>query len=127
MRILLIDDDPFVLDWMAMVLELDGHAIVAMEGGKAGIGAFRAAQESKEPFAIVITDLGMPDVDGNQVAHAIKGLSPTTPLILLTGWEKRLDDGRQSPANVDVILAKPPQLVELRKALLFCSSLASVR
>jgi CheY-like chemotaxis protein len=127
MRILLIDDDPFVLDSMAMVLELDGHTIVAMAGGRTGIEAFRVAKEEGKPFAVVLTDLGMPEVDGSQVARAIKGLSPSTPIILLTGWGRRLTPERDGPAHVDLTLAKPPQLPELRKALLFCSRLAPAR
>jgi signal transduction histidine kinase/CheY-like chemotaxis protein len=123
MRILLVDDDPFVLDSMCIVLELDGHAIVTAEGGQVGIDAFREAQQSGEPFAAVITDLGMPNVDGNQVARAIKALSPSTPVILLTGWGRRLDQERDAPSHIDLTLSKPPQLDDLRKALLHCSKL----
>ncbi len=59
-------------------------------GGQAGIDAFAAAHRRGEAFDVVITDLGMPHVDGRKVAASIKGLSPGTPLILLTGWGQRL-------------------------------------
>ena len=127
MRILLIDDDPFVLDSMTMVLELDGHTIVAMAGGRAGIEAFRMAKEKGEPFSLVLTDLGMPEVDGSQVARAVKGLSPSTPVILLTGWGRRLTPERDGPNHVDFTLSKPPQLPELRKTLLLCSGFGAAR
>ena len=118
LRILLVDDDPHVLDSMALVLELDGHDVVIAEGGQAGIDAFAGAQAARNPFSVVITDLGMPGVGGGQVAHAIKTLSPDTPIILLTGWGTRLGGERDMPADVDFTLSKPPQLPELRAIFL---------
>jgi signal transduction histidine kinase/ActR/RegA family two-component response regulator len=118
MRILVVDDDPFVLDSMRMVLELDGHTIATAEGGQNGIDTFRNAQTSGDPFEFVITDLGMPYVDGQQVARAVKANSPSTPVILLTGWGRRMHADGEMPAHVDCLLAKPPSLDELRTALL---------
>jgi CheY-like chemotaxis protein len=59
----------------------------------------------------------MPRVDGRKVAAAIKGLSPSTPVILLTGWGQRLLDEKDIPPNVDRVLSKPPRLAQLRAAL----------
>jgi CheY-like chemotaxis protein len=68
-------------------------------------------------FDLVITDLGMPRVDGRKVAEAIKTASPTTPLIMLTGWGQRLIDENDVPANIDRVLSKPPRLPQLRAAI----------
>jgi CheY-like chemotaxis protein len=65
----------------------------------------------------VITDLGMPYVDGRKVASAIKTDSPSTPVILLTGWGQRLVAEGDVPPHVDRVLNKPPKLKELRAAL----------
>ena len=48
---------------------------------------------------------------------AIKSISPTTPVILLTGWGQRLIAANDTPAHVDKVLSKPPRLQELRAAL----------
>jgi signal transduction histidine kinase/ActR/RegA family two-component response regulator len=121
MRLLIIDDDPFVLDSMRMVLELDGHTVVLANGGREGVEAFRQARDRNETFAVVITDLGMPHMNGNQVASAVKALSSSTPVILLTGWGQRLRKGDEqagdTDGNIDMVLPKPPQLDELRAAL----------
>ena len=117
LRLLLIDDDPILLKSLRDALETDGHAIVAANGGEAGIAAFRAALERGEPFAAVITDLGMPYVDGRKVASAVKERSPATPVILLTGWGQRMVAENDIPADVDRVLAKPPKLREVREAL----------
>ncbi len=65
----------------------------------------------------MITDLGMPYVDGRKVSRAIKAASPLTPVILLTGWGQRLIEEGDAPADVDRVLNKPPKLRELRAAL----------
>jgi signal transduction histidine kinase len=116
-RILLVDDDPFVLDSMQLVLSLDGHDIVTAEGGQAGIDRFREAQSLGQPFDFVITDLGMPYVDGRQVARAVKGMSRSTQVVLLTGWGRRMNAAGEMPECVDHLLGKPPKLEELRATL----------
>lgn len=62
---------------------------------------------------MIITDLGMPYVGGNQVALAAKELFPDTPVVLLTGWGQRMSTGEQNPAHVDYVLSKPADLKEL--------------
>ena len=117
LRILIIDDDPVILDSMRLVLELDGHTVASANDGRAGVDVFRAAHAAGEAFAVVITDLGMPYMDGHEVARAVKETSATTPVILLTGWGRRMTGDRDMPANVDRTLDKPPKLPELREAL----------
>jgi len=118
LRILIIDDDPVILDSMRLVLELDGHTVTAANDGRAGVETFKSAYEAGETFAVVITDLGMPYMDGHEVARAIKTMSSNTPVILLTGWGRRMSGSdHDMPANVDRTLDKPPKLPELREAL----------
>jgi CheY-like chemotaxis protein len=73
--------------------------------------------QAGRPIAAVITDLGMPNVDGRKVAAAIKADSPDTPIVLLTGWGQRLIDDDDAPAHVDRVLSKPPKLRDLRQVL----------
>lgn len=124
LRLLVVDDDPSVLDSMCTVLELDGHETVVADGGQKGIDTFRAMQNNGKPFGLVITDLGMPHVNGNQVAQAIKEMSPRTPVILLTGWGRRMASEGETPKHADCVLSKPPALDELRAALARLSSTA---
>ncbi|HEV8395470.1 MAG TPA: PAS domain S-box protein [Vicinamibacterales bacterium] len=117
MRILIIDDDPVLLRSLHDALKADGHTVTASDGGQNGIDAFRREMEGGNPFAVVITDLGMPSVDGRKVASAIKAISPSTPLVMLTGWGQRMIDEGDLPSYVDRVLAKPPRLSDLRLAL----------
>jgi signal transduction histidine kinase/CheY-like chemotaxis protein len=117
LRLLLVDDDPLFLKSLGDFLEADGHIVTETSGGQAAIDAFRAAYQQREPFSAVVTDLGMPYVDGRRVAGAVKELSPTTPVILLTGWGSRLMPDDDVPPNIDRVLTKPPKLRELRQTL----------
>jgi CheY-like chemotaxis protein/anti-sigma regulatory factor (Ser/Thr protein kinase) len=117
LRVLVVDDDLVLLKSLAEVLEDDGHEVVTADGGQAAIGAFLAALEAGNPFAAVITDLGMPNVDGRRVASAVKAASPKTPVFLLTGWGQGLAAPEEIPYNVDRMLTKPPKLRDLREAL----------
>lgn len=117
LRLLLVDDDPAVLHSTAVVLKLRGHTITAADGGQAGIDALRGAHVTGQPFDAVISDLGMPYVDGNQVARTVKELFPETPLVLLTGWGRRMATGDETPTHVDFVLPKPLELDQLDEIL----------
>jgi CheY-like chemotaxis protein len=117
LRILIVDDDPMLTESLRNALHGDGHLITTADGGRAGIEAFLAAEQRREPFAIVITDLGMPHVDGRKVAATIRAASPKTPIVLLTGWGQHLAGERDVPPEVNRLLSKPPKLRELRAAL----------
>ena len=117
LRILLVDDDPLLLKSLREVLICEGHSVTAVDGGQRGIDEFLAARHRDEPFAAVITDLGMPNVNGRAVAAAVKSASRNVPVILLTGWGQRLNGERELPEHVDRVLDKPPRLSELRTAL----------
>ncbi len=117
LRVLVVDDDPLFLKTLGNLLESDGHIVTEISGGQAAIDAFRAAHQRKEIFSVVITDLGMPYVDGRRVAGAIKEISPSTPVIMLTGWGQRLMADDDIPPNIDRVLTKPPKLRELRQTL----------
>ena len=117
LRLLVVDDDPLLTKSLRDTLEADGHAVVTASGGQEGIDVFNASERSGERFAAVITDLGMPYVDGRKVAKAVKETSPSKPVIMLTGWGQRLVAEGDIPPHVDRVLNKPPKLRELRSAL----------
>lgn len=117
LRILIVDDDLVLMQALGNTLEADGHQVTVAGGGQAGIDAFHNARQTPEPFDVVITDLGMPYVDGRQVIASVRATTPRTPIILLTGWGQRpVGDNEPSP-HVDRVLSKPPRLRELRTAL----------
>ena len=117
LRILVVGDDHIILESMQIVLENDGCIVVTAAGGSLGIEAFAASLREGPPFDIVITDLGMPAVDGREVARTIKALSAATPIIMLTGWGQRMVSDGDTPEHVDKVMSKPPKPRDLRTAI----------
>jgi CheY-like chemotaxis protein/anti-sigma regulatory factor (Ser/Thr protein kinase) len=126
LRLLLIDDDPAVLKSLSEILQAEDHRVVALADPRQAVALFRSSQAS-EPFDVVITDLGMPHLDGRAVAKAVKECSAQTPVILLTGWGPRSGAHGETVPHVDRVLGKPPKMRELRAALGECCSDSAVR
>src|SRR5262249_30977578 len=116
LHVLLVDDDSLLIRALTEILEHDGHQVVAALGGQQGIETFEAYLQ-RAPFELVITDLGMPHVDGAKVAAHVKQRSPLTPVILFTGWGQRIVAEKETPPHVDRVLNKPPRLQDLRAAI----------
>ena len=117
MRILCIDDEPLVRDLIKEMLERDGHEVQSADGGQSGVAEFRLAQQNHRPFDLVITDLGMPYIDGRQVAKIIKSESPQTPVVMLTGWGAFMKEDGNAPQQVDCVISKPPRSKALREVI----------
>jgi len=111
-RILLIDDEASVRTTLASLLRALGHQVTEAEGGPAGLAALSAGGAE-----LVITDFGMPEMTGWEVARRVKESSPTLPVILLTGWGQHVAGTPAERRDVDRILAKPVHVEELQAAI----------
>ncbi|HMC28764.1 MAG TPA: ATP-binding protein [Verrucomicrobiae bacterium] len=116
-RILCIDDEPLLREMLKEILEFNHHKVEVADGGKTGLEAFQNAKNRGEPFDVVITDLGMPYVDGRQVAQTVKTESPRTPVIMLTGWGTMLNQKGENLSQVDAVLSKPPRIEDLNETI----------
>jgi len=100
--ILLVDDDPQVSEVLGLMLQQLGHHVTGFTSAKEALDAFE-----KGEYRLVITDLGMPDTSGREVAKAVKKVKPETPVLLITGWGVQLDPVELKREGVDGIIAKP--------------------
>jgi len=111
-RLLFIDDEPAVRATTAALLRAGGHTVVEAASGPAGLAAL-----ATHPVDLVLTDLGMPEMTGWEVARQVKAAFPRLPVLLLTGWGEQLGDPSATPGEVDRILTKPARLDELQAAI----------
>jgi CheY-like chemotaxis protein len=118
LNILCIDDDAQVRQLLNDCLKHFNHRVMVASGGKDGVEFFRNASLKQEPYDVVITDLGMPDIDGHNVARTIKAESPHTPVIMMTGWGTIMKEDGESAPEVDAVVGKPPHMQELNELLL---------
>jgi len=101
-NILLVDDSPQVSEVLKLILNQMGHCVTEVNNGKEAISTFE-----KGDYTLVITDLGMPDMSGREVARAIKERKPKTPVILITGWGVQLDPEEMRKVGIDGVVPKP--------------------
>jgi len=118
LNILCIDDDEAIRALLTDCLGHYDHTVTTAADGEQGIARFRAARLKRQPFDIVITDLGMPKMDGHQVARTIKAESPSTPIVMMTGWGAMMKEDGETASEVDALTGKPPQMEELNALLL---------
>lgn len=107
-RILVIDDEPHLRDVVTNLLRLEGHLAVGVGSGTEGVGVFRS-----QPFDVVITDLGMSDLTGLEVARKVREVHPEVRIVLCTGWNAALSQLEQEASGVDRLLEKPFRLDKL--------------
>ena len=110
LQILIIDDEPLVRNLLRQVLENRGHTVSEAGNGQEGIRCFR-----ENNFDLVITDHGMPVMNGLDTAFRIKKHKPLTPVLLITGWQTDTDTAFQKPSAIDEFITKPFDLEKLIK------------
>ena len=111
LHILVADDQPVLCQLLQEHLSDDWHTVETAVNGREALEKFRAGH-----FDLVITDKAMPEMDGDQLAMAIKEIDPKQPIILLTGFGESADDDHPS-SSIDLVLSKPVSMLALRQAL----------
>jgi len=111
-RLLVVDDEPAVREVVTEYLAADGHHVETATNGREGLEKFLAGR-----FDVVVTDQGMPEMSGDQLAAAIKRVAPNISVILLTGFGDIMKAAGDQPVDVDTILTKPVTVSALRQAL----------
>lgn len=115
LKILFVDDEPLIREALGHTLQAEGHQVDTSDSGPAALKMFDQALEAGHGYQVVITDLGMPEMDGRQLAHKIKARSPAVPVILLSGWGMMLKDKEER--HVDAVLSKPPNVHHLKRTI----------
>jgi CheY-like chemotaxis protein len=108
--ILVVDDNRDAADSLAMLLEIDGHDVTAVYSAP---DALKRASELKP--AVIVMDLGLPEIDGCEVARRMRAMPELegVRLVALTGYGRDEDRQRTRDAGFDHHLVKPVDLDEL--------------
>jgi signal transduction histidine kinase/CheY-like chemotaxis protein len=113
-RILLVEDNADAAEALSMLLEALGHQVCAVGDAAAALDAARA-----DPPDVALVDIGLPGVDGYELAHRLRELdsSSRTRLVALTGYGLPKDKRRAAAAGFHAHLVKPIDLDELQRVL----------
>ena len=108
MTILVIDDDERIRSLLRNILLFGGHRVIEASDGESGMRYLDG-----DRFDLVLTDLGMPGMNGWEVVKRIKARIPQVPVALITGWGTDLDQEKIKESGVDRIIGKPFQVNEI--------------
>ena len=102
LRILVVDDESQICELYDAILENTEQHVEIRSQGRAAIDALRSQR-----FALVVTDITMPDVTGDQVLIAAKEVDASLPVIVVTGHIAEITNRRMHELGVDDVLFKP--------------------
>jgi CheY-like chemotaxis protein len=117
-RVLVVDDEEPVLSVIAEMLRDLGQEVTTAIGGREGLDQL----ERVGPH-IVFSDLGMPEVNGWDVAAAVRARRPETVMVLVTGWGSQIAPDSAQARGVDIILSKPFLLEDVERVILEAAGL----
>ena len=115
LRVLVVDDHRDAADALAQLLQLEGHDIDVAYGGEQALACARGHRPD-----LVLLDLGMPGMDGYEVARRLRAEfadGPAMRIVAVTGWGQESDRARTKAASFDGHLTKPPSHAELQAVL----------
>jgi two-component system, sensor histidine kinase len=118
-RILVVDDNEDAAYSLEMVLSLDGHAVQAVYSGEAALEAASSFEAD-----LILLDIGLPAMDGFEVARRMRAAGNRSTLVALTGYGQKEDIERALNAGFDAHLTKP---VDMSKIQVLLSSLAEAK
>ncbi len=105
-----------------MMLAFDGHVVETAESGQDALTLFERGK-----FDVVITDLAMPLMRGDQLAAAIKARDPKQPVVMISAYAGMSRPPDHPPEGVDYVLSKPFLLEDLRLAIATVASITEAR
>ncbi|HET7343585.1 MAG TPA: response regulator [Methylomirabilota bacterium] len=113
MRVLLVDDNPQVLSALSEMMRASGHTVSPTSSPPAALKDYGASR-----FDVVVTNIGMAEMNGWEFAERLRGLDARVPLLFITGWGLREEDhARLAGLGVRRCLFKPVRPDELDAAL----------
>lgn len=101
-RILLVEDDPALVRGVVALLRASGHAVDVATGGVMALDLAR-----REPYALLILDVGLPDISGFDVLRKIRAGGGKTPILMLTARDMVQDRVKGLDLGADDYLLKP--------------------
>lgn len=115
LKILSVEDDHIIGEMLIIMLNNMGHEAVSAENGAEALEIYNEELEAGKPFDLVISDLGMVEMDGITLSKELKKITPTIPFILLTGFSAVVR--QEDMENLDYLLSKPVVIDELQETI----------
>ena len=113
-RILIVDDEPSIVTILKESLEYLGYQVSQETDSLKALARFT---ESPDTFDLVITDLTMPNLTGDALASKVMALRPDIPVILCTGFSRKMSEEKAFAMGIKAFIYKPVILKDLANLL----------
>ena len=115
--ILLVEDDPHVRGWLASALKSLGYKLIEAEDGERALDKV-VGENLIDKIDLLISDMVMPVMGGDELADHIKKIKPSIKIILCSGYtQTRVHGGDKAPQNKYCFLSKPFSIKQLEKTI----------
>ncbi|MBK9714202.1 MAG: GAF domain-containing protein [Kouleothrix sp.] len=111
-HILFVESEAMIRDATVRLLSRWGHKVAQASGGREALEMF-----APDTYDLVISDLGMPDMNGWDLLKEIKARDPRVPTVLITGWGRQFSDEEARERGVNFVIEKPFDQDDLREIL----------
>ena len=113
-RLLYVDDEPDLTDTMQRKLSRLGYRVSTLNSSP---GAFSAVRDAPDSFDLVITDLTMPVLRGDQLARLLRGIRADLPIVIFTGSQENVQTDWVAQLGHATLIAKPVSLPDLTRVI----------
>jgi PAS domain S-box-containing protein len=112
--ILLVEDEPQLVTVAKALLETLGFSVIIASNGIEAIEQYR---KNAAEIRLVVTDIGMPLMDGYELTSELKKLDPALPIIVSSGFGDTIVSSRATPGDIAGLISKPYSFEQLRDVL----------
>ncbi len=113
-RLLFVDDDDKIVNTVHKMFHSLGYRITALTNS---LEALKEFQSQPDNYDIVITDMTMPNMRGDQLAQKLMEIRPDIPVILLTGFSELITEEKAMALGFKGYILKPPLMHEMAKSV----------
>ena len=113
-RILFIDDEEIIVDLFRDALTGYGYQITTFQDSTFALNHF---QQHPDNYDLVVTDMTMPKMTGDEFTKEIHAKRPDIPVIMCTGFSENIDEEKANALNIDAFLYKPINVAKLLKTI----------
>ncbi len=113
-RILFVDDEDYIVKLGSQILERLGYAVTTRTSSLEALELFRAKPDA---FDLVITDMSMPNMTGDQLSSELLKMRPHIPIILCTGYSQKISEEAALEIGIRAFAYKPMVKAELAKTV----------
>jgi CheY-like chemotaxis protein len=113
-RVLFVDDEEPLVDIGSRIIKTLGYEVLGLQSGIEALEAFRS---NPDAFDLLITDLTMPKITGDELARQVMAIRPDIPIILTTGFSEKISEEDAKSSGIEKLIIKPITVRNLAEAI----------